>query len=97
MKMKKVGSPFELLDIEKTRIIQTYEKLVQAKSTVSDPLLTASQNNNQIKPLLTWKLSNLNMKQNFYKESDPFLVEGTSWVLFISKMNDKEFSIGIKF
>eukprot|EP00347_Sterkiella_histriomuscorum_P019003 403343339 len=96
MKMKKVGSPFDLLDLEKTRIIQTYERLVQQKSAMSDPLLTASQNS-QIKPLLTWKLSNLNMKQNFYKESDPFPVDGTSWVLFIQKMNDKEFMIGIKF
>jgi len=39
-------------------------------------MLSANPNTNSIKPLLTWKLSNLNLKQNFYKESDPFTVEG---------------------
>ena len=32
MKMKKVSSPFELLEIEKNRVRQTYEKLVHMKS-----------------------------------------------------------------
>ena len=31
MKLKRINSPFELLDIEKTRVIQTYDKLVHTK------------------------------------------------------------------
>ena len=40
--------------------------------------------------MLTWKLQNLNMKQNFYKESDAFIVDNIQYILFISKTNDKE-------
>ena len=97
MKMKKVTSPFELLSLEKQRVKLTYDKLVHMKNTVKDPLLSATANSNQVKPLLTWKLSNLNLKQNFYKESDPFFVEGTQWILTISKMNDKECTVGLKY
>ncbi|CDW77013.1 UNKNOWN [Stylonychia lemnae] len=97
MKMKKVVSPFDLLEQEKQRVITTYEKLVHTKSNYSDPMMSANVNSNSIKPLLTWKLSNLNLKQNFYKESDPFTVDGNQWILYISKMNDKECCVGIKF
>jgi len=37
------------------------------------------------------------MRQNFYKESDPFFVEGIYWVLYVMKMNDREVTIGIKY
>ena len=62
------------------------------------------------KSLLTWKLANLNLRQNFYKESDIFstgaLIPGNhneevgmgalKWRLFISKTNDRECNIGVK-
>ncbi len=54
--MKKVNSPFELLELEKNRVITTYEKLVHMKSSIKDPLLSATANINQVKPFLTWKL-----------------------------------------
>ncbi len=95
MKMKRIQSPFDLLEAEKKRVITTYDKLVHTKmQPLHEPLYTAT---NQVKPLLTWKLSNLNLKQNFYKESDPFFVEGVQWILFITKMNDKECTIGAKY
>lgn len=46
MKMKKVNSPFELLELEKNRVISTYEKLVHMKSQIKDPLLSATANIN---------------------------------------------------
>ena len=94
--MKRISSPFELLQFEKNRVLNTYDKLVHTKSNFSDPLVSAN-GGQQVKPLLTWKLSNLNLKQNFYKESDPFMVEGSQWVLFIAKMNDKDCQVGIKY
>jgi len=46
MRMKKVTSPFELLTLEKQRVTQTYEKLVHTKSSIKDPLLSATVNSN---------------------------------------------------
>lgn len=47
-------------------------------------------------PLLTWKLEDLNLKQNFYRESDPFTTAQTVWRLYLSKTNDKELTVGVK-
>jgi hypothetical protein len=46
--------------------------------------------------LLTWKLEDLNLKQNFYRESDPFTSAQAAWRLYLSKTNDKELTIGVK-
>ena len=51
----------------------------------------------KVKPLLTWRLQNLNLKQNFYKESDAFFYDGIYWKLFVTKLNDKECQIGVKY
>lgn len=51
----------------------------------------------KVKPLLTWRLQNLNLTQNFYKDSEPFFHEGIFWKLFVSKLNDKECQIGLKY
>lgn len=45
MKMKRINSPFDLLEFEKNRVISTYDKLVHTKSILSDPMLSA--NNSQ--------------------------------------------------
>ena len=42
MKMKRISSPFELLQFEKNRVLNTYDKLVHTKSNFSDPLVSAN-------------------------------------------------------
>lgn len=42
MKMKRMSSPFELLEFEKNRVIISYDKLVHTKSSFSDPLVSAN-------------------------------------------------------
>ena len=51
----------------------------------------------KVKSTLTWRLQNLNLKQNFYKDSDPFFHEGIFWNLYVQKLNDKECQIGLKY
>lgn len=41
MKLKRASSPFQLLDSEKSRVLSTYEKLIHARTSASDPLLSA--------------------------------------------------------
>ena len=51
----------------------------------------------KVKPLLTWRLQNLNLTQNFYKDSEAFFHEGIYWKLYASKLNDRECQIGLKY
>lgn len=51
----------------------------------------------KLKPLLTWRLQNLNLRQNFYKESEQFFHEGVFWKLFVQKLDDKWVEIGVKY
>lgn len=46
-----------------------------------------------IRPTLTWRIQNLS--GNFYKESDPFLVETAQWKLSVSyfKMEEEALSV----
>lgn len=77
--------------------------MLKAKSDcVVDLLVSEKQRAKQCcpskQPLLTWRLANLNLHQNFCKVSDVFSVDGSqSWRLFISKSNDRECTIGLKF
>ena len=47
--------------------------------------------------MLTLRIQNLNLRQNFYKDSDAFFHEGIYWKLYVSKLNDKECQIGLKY
>ena len=60
------SSVFELLKLEKVKSIQAYQL---EKCTSQDQLHLSKD---LPCPLLTWKLENLNLRQNFYRESDQF-------------------------
>ncbi len=49
-----------------------------------------------VRATLTWKIQNLS--GNFYRESDPFMVESAQWKLSISyfKMEEEALSVSIK-
>lgn len=55
MRIKKLTSIFDLLESEKSRIISTYEKLIQFKYPSETTLMSANTMQNT-RPLLTWKL-----------------------------------------
>ena len=46
------------------------------------------------KPLLTWKLQKLG--KNFFKESEPFTVDGLSWVLTLWSFSGNNLQLGCK-
>lgn len=49
-----------------------------------------------VKPTLTWKIQNLN--GNFYRESDPFMIENGQWKLSLSyfRMEEDSLNVSIK-
>ena len=103
LRYKKVTSAFELLDLEKQKGVSNYENLVRnhllTKQQDPSNLLSirCSDEQQKLKPLLTWRLQNLNLKQNFFKDSEAFFHEGIYWKLFVSKLNDRECQIGLKY
>ena len=50
-----------------------------------------------IKPLLCWRLQNLDLSQNFQKDSDAFFHEGIYWKIYLQKTNDRCCQIGLKY
>jgi len=95
LKYMKTGSIFDFQDQQKEKVVSQYHSLVRSYllspiETTHNQSLRCTTEIQQVKPLLTWRLQNLNLGQNFYKDSDPFFHDGIYWKLFVSKLNDKE-------
>ena len=99
-------SVFELYDLEKRKTVSNYHNLVRNHIKAASQNLADSQHQQSIRcadeqqkvnPLLTWRLQNLNLKNNFQQDSHPFYHEGIFWKLFMQKLNDKECQIGLKY
>mmetsp|Transcript_34695 Transcript_34695/g.53208 ORF Transcript_34695/g.53208 Transcript_34695/m.53208 type:complete len:172 (+) Transcript_34695:1459-1974(+) len=90
-KFTKTSNEFDLLDNEKKTTLTNYFTLMRNTLLAGGQAhsVRADEEAKMVKPLLTWRLQNLNLTQNFYKDSEPFFHEGIFWKLYISKMNDK--------
>ena len=107
LRYKKLMSVFELFDLEKRKSVSQYHNLVRnhikaAGQNTGDSLtqqqsIRCTDELQKANPLLTWRLENLNLRNNFQKDSDPFYHEGIFWKLFIQKLNDRECQIGLKY
>jgi hypothetical protein len=67
-KSGKCGSIFEVLQHDKEKVMLNYRN----NNSTPQPNGPSGTESLSQKPLLTWKLANLNLRQNFYKESDVF-------------------------
>jgi hypothetical protein len=79
-----MNSIFEVYESEKTKIIENYKSLVKKVGDQEPNQSTRFiEDSLKVKSTLTWRLQNLNLKQNFYKDSDPFFHEGVFWNLYV--------------
>ena len=101
LRYKQLSSVFELQYQETSKVIGSYHQLVKSYLTNNieemNQSLRCTNDQQKVKPLLTWRLQNLNLTQNFYKDSDTFFHDGIDWKMFIQKLNDKECQIGLKY
>ena len=73
MRARQCGSVFDLLVAEKERAIELYRSQHQPLQNNEGPSESNyASDQGEPSPLLTWKLANLNLKQNFFRESDIF-------------------------